>query len=418
MDRLRRLRSDLLTKVFGQDHAVHSFVEGLFNAEVVASADSDRKSPRALFVFAGPPGVGKTYLAELGAAALNRPFKRFDMSAFAGHEQHETLVGMPKSYRDAHGGTLTEFVEKNPNAVLLFDEIEKAHTTTIQLFLQVLDAGSLEDKYHERSVVFRDTTIIFTTNVGKKLYDQPNMSGVHCANAAFHRRTILDALENELNPGTGTPYFPAAICSRMATGYPLLFNHLGVNELECVARTELSRVAGLLERQYYKQVGFDDALALCLVLREGAKVDARTLRSQTETFVKTEIFKLLQLFETERLEDALRGVDRIGFTLDTNWRSGSPRSRRSSIRRGGRTSCWLPTRVWQRSTSTTFRKSNGDRRFMAPTPWKSWQTRKWTWCWWTFGSEDSAVRHRRPCSISTIRRQRLVAWTRARSCCE
>ena len=231
---------------------------------------------------------------------------------------------MPRSYRDSHGGTLTEFVEKNPQAVLLFDEIEKAHAKTIQLFLQVLDAGTLEDKHHERNVLFRDTTVIFTTNVGKKLYDRPNMSGVHCANAAFHRRTILDVLENEVNPQTGVPYFPAAICSRMATGYPLLFNHLGVNELERVAKAELSRMAELLERQYHKQVVFDDALALCLVLREGTDVDARTLRSQTESFVKTEIFKLLQLFETNRLEEAVHGVDRICFGLDANWREAEP----------------------------------------------------------------------------------------------
>ena len=136
--RLRGLRADLLTKVFGQDHAVHSFVEGLFNAEVVAAADATRKSPRALFVFAGPPGVGKTYLAELGASALERPFKRFDMSAYSGHQQNEQLVGMSRSFQAAHPGTLTEFVEKNPNAVLLFDEIEKAHINTIHLFLQVL----------------------------------------------------------------------------------------------------------------------------------------------------------------------------------------------------------------------------------------------------------------------------------------
>ena len=315
-ERLRGLRANLLTKVFGQDHAVHAFVEGLFNAEVVAAADKKRKSPRALFVFAGPPGVGKTYLAELGASALERPFKRFDMSAFSGHHQNEQLVGMSKSYHGAHPGTLTEFVEKNPTAVLLFDEIEKAHTNTILLFLQILDNGSLEDKYHERNVSFRNTTIILTTNAGRKLYDRPNVSGVHKANATFHRKTILDALENEINPQTREPFFPSAICSRMATGYPVLFNHLRVNELERVARAELSRIASLFERQYYKRMTYHELLPMTLVLREGARGDARTLRSQTETFVKTEVFKFCQLFKTERLEDVLEQVDRIDFALD------------------------------------------------------------------------------------------------------
>lgn len=317
-ERLRRLRADLLTRVFGQDHAVHAFVEGLFNAEVVAGSDASRKAPRAVFVFAGPPGVGKTYLAELGTTALERPFKRLDMSAYSGHQQNEALVGMAKSYAGAHPGTLTEFVEKNPSAVLLFDEIEKAHANTIQLFLQILDAGTLEDKYHERNVSFRDTTIIFTTNVGRKLYDAPNSSGVHSANARFHRKTILDALENETDPQTRRPFFPAAICSRMATGYPVLFNHLGINELERVTRSELARVAGLFERQYYKQVEFDDLLPLALVLREGSNVDARTLRSQTETFVKTEVFKFCQLFKTDRLEEVFAQVDRLQFRLDGN----------------------------------------------------------------------------------------------------
>ncbi len=325
--RLRGLRADLLTKVFGQDHAVHAFVEGLFNAEVVAAADQKRNSPRALFVFAGPPGVGKTFLAELGAVALERPFRRFDMSAYSGHQQNEQLVGMAKSFHAAHPGTLTEFVEKNPNAVLLFDEIEKAHQNTIHLFLQILDAGTLEDKYHERNISFRDTTIIFTTNAGRKLYDRPNASGVHKANAAFHRKTILDALENETNPQTREPFFPAAICSRMATGYPILFNHLRVNELERVAQSELGRVATLFERQHFKRVSFHELLPMCLVLREGARVDARTLRSQAESFLKTEVFKFCQLFKTDRLEDVLEQVDRIHFALDGTLASLPPEIR-------------------------------------------------------------------------------------------
>ncbi len=315
-ERLRQMRLDLLTKVFGQDHAVHAFVEGLFNAEVVAAADSRRRAPRAVFVFAGPPGVGKTYLAEIGASYLDRPFKRFDMSAYSGSQQNEQLVGMAKAFRGAHPGVLTEFVEKNPDAILLFDEIEKSHINTIQLFLQILDVGSLEDKFHERNVSFRDTTIILTTNAGAKLYDRPNQSGVHTANANFHRKTILDALETEKDPRTGEPFFPPAICSRMATGYPVLFNRLRVNELDRVVQAELGRVASLLEKQYYKSVSFSDLLSLCLVLREGARTDARTLRSQAEIFVKTEIFKFCQLFKTERLDEVFDQVQKIEFVLD------------------------------------------------------------------------------------------------------
>lgn len=313
---LRELRSSLLKTVYGQDHAVHDFVEGLFNAEVVAAADAERKTPKAIFVFAGPPGVGKTFLAESGAAFIKRPFKRFDMSGFSGPQQGEQLVGVARMYQGAQPGLLTQFVENNPEAVLLFDEIEKAHLKTIQLFLQILDQGSLTDNFHERNVSFRDTIIILTTNAGKKLYEQPNHSGLHRFNAGFHRKTLLDALATEKDPTTGQAMFPAAICSRLATGYPILFNHLGIHELERVVTTEFGRLARLFELEYYKQLSFAPLAASSLVLREGADLDARTLRAQTEKFVKAEIFKFCRLFKTERLEEALTHLDSIHFAPD------------------------------------------------------------------------------------------------------
>lgn len=327
-DRLRTLRAAVQARLFGQDHAVDAFIEGLFNSELVAAAEVQRQAPRACFIFAGPPGVGKTLLAELAAAGLERPFKRFDMSAYADHQQFQALVGWARSYKEAHPGILTEFVEKNPDAVLLFDEIEKAHLNTVQLFFQILDAGLLEDQYHERNVAFRDTVVIFTTNAGRKLYDRPNASGVAAAHTLFHRQTILDALASDIDPRTGQPFFPAALCSRLAKGYPVLFNPLGVNELERVVQAELERVAGLLERQYAKRIEFDEAVALSLVLREGARADARTLCAQAERFVKAELFQFCRLFKTERLEEVFARVDAVRFVLEAEALAEDPTLRR------------------------------------------------------------------------------------------
>lgn len=309
---LRELRASLLARVYGQDHAVHAFVEGLFNAEITAASDPGRKRPRAIFVFAGPPGVGKTYLAELGAEALKRPFKRFDMSAYSDHQAYMSLVGFPPSYQAAQPGQLTGFVQENPECFLLFDEIEKANLTTINLFLQILDAGRLEDKFSAKDVSFKETIIIFTTNAGESLYDRPDQTGITASNASFHRRTILDALRTEKNRN-GEPAFPAAICSRIATGYPVLFNHLGVNELEKIARTEIERMAGLLEQQYFKAVTFDTLLPIALVMREGGSVDARTVRAQSGIFVQTELFKFAELYRRERLESVWQQTDAIHF---------------------------------------------------------------------------------------------------------
>ena len=96
-NRIRHMRAKLLSTVFGQDHVVHAFAEGMFAAEVLAASDEKRVRPRAIFVFAGPPGVGKTFLAEQAALALAIPFKRFDMTSYADHQSYMGLIGFEKS---------------------------------------------------------------------------------------------------------------------------------------------------------------------------------------------------------------------------------------------------------------------------------------------------------------------------------
>ena len=135
------------------------------------------------------------------------------------------------------------------------------------------DAGRLHDKFEDEDICFRDTIIIFTTNAGQSLYENPNSSGISAANADYHKRTILGALANEKNPTTGLPAFPPAICSRLGQGYPLMFNHLGVNELVRISDTEMARTEALLERQYFKTFRHDPTLPISLVLRNGANTD-------------------------------------------------------------------------------------------------------------------------------------------------
>jgi len=324
VSKLRGLRSELLARIFGQDHAVHTFIEGLYNAEVTAATDKERKRPAAVFVFAGPPGVGKTYMAELCASFLERPFKRFDMTGYTDHQAQTQLVGWAPSYKAAQSGLLTGFVEKNPNAILLFDEIEKAHLTTVQLFYQILDAGRLEDKFTEHDISFRDTVIIFTTNAGRGLYDNPNKVGISAANAGYHKRTILSALENEKNPADGKPSFPQPICSRLAQGYPIMFNHLGINELERICAAEMARTETLLERQFFKNVSHNPRLPIALVFREGGRVDARQLRSEAETFVKAELFKYSSLYTEDKLEDVFEEIDSIRFEIEGDAKNLDP----------------------------------------------------------------------------------------------
>lgn len=312
-NRIRHMRARLLSTVHGQDHVVHAFAEGMFAAEVLAASDEKRKRPRAIFVFAGPPGVGKTFLAEQAAEALAIPYKRFDMSSFADHQSYMGLVGYEKSYQGAKPGTLTGFVKEQPHSILLFDEIEKAHLNTIHLFLQILDAGRLTDRYHDEDVSFKDTIIIFTSNAGRSLYEgdaKQNAAGVP-------RKTLLNALETEKNPQTGQPFFPAAITSRMATGWPLLFNHLQAHHLEKISDGELNRFCALFEKQYGIQVEADPLVPTALLFQEGGQADARTLRAQTELFFKNEVFKVCRLWGEDSFASALSGIKKLRFGVET-----------------------------------------------------------------------------------------------------
>ena len=259
-DKVRRMRAVLLNTVQGQDHVVHAFTEGMFAAEVLAAADEKRVRPRAIFAFVGPPGVGKTFLAEQAAQTLGLPYQRFDMSTYADHQSYTGLVGFEPSYKDAKEGLLTGFVKKNPRSILLFDEIEKAHLNTVQLFLQILDAGHLADRFLSEDVSFKDTIIIFTSNAGKSLYEgeaRQNAAGVP-------RKVILNALETEKDPRTGQPFFPPAITSRLATGWPLLFNHLEPDDLEVISRRESDRLCALFKKQYDLEVTLDPVISTAL----------------------------------------------------------------------------------------------------------------------------------------------------------
>jgi ATP-dependent metalloprotease FtsH len=311
--RIRDMRYTLLEKVHGQDHVIHAFAEGMFSAEVLAASDEKRKSPRALFVFAGPPGVGKTFLAEQAAESLAMPFKRFDMSGYADHQAQINLIGFAPSYKDARPGLLTGFVKDNPHCLLIFDEIEKAHLNTIQLFLQIIDAGMLHDDFMDETITFRDTIILFTTNAGRQLYE-----GNSKANAAgLPRQVILNALETDTHAQTGTPFFPPAICSRLATGYPMMFNHLQAHDLEKISAGEFQRLCRLFEKQYGIRASADKLLATVLLFAEGGQADARTLRAQTELFFKNELFKLCRLWG-DNFEAALEKLKTIRFEVDAD----------------------------------------------------------------------------------------------------
>ena len=309
---VKRIRTELQSLVYGQDNAVNVFTTGYFQANMRSATDKNRRQPRATFLFAGPPGVGKTFLAEKAAEALKLPFKRFDMSEYADKEASIEFCGADDVYKDSKPGNVTSFVDANPKCVLLFDEIEKAHLSVIHLFLQLLDAGRLRDNHTDKEVSFTDAIIILTTNAGRQLYEESESGDF----SAVSRKVIVKALQKDINPLTNAPFFPAAICSRFASGNVVMFNHIGAHNLSAIAKKEIMRQAANFERETGIKLEFDERVYTALLFSEGSNADARTIKGRAETFFNDEVYELFRLIASEKVKTNIANVEKIHVDID------------------------------------------------------------------------------------------------------
>ena len=163
--RLENLGEELRRVVYGQDEAVDTVVRAVRRARAGLGG---RDRPSGSFLFMGPTGVGKTELARQLATSLGVAFLRFDMSEYMEKHAVARLIGAPPGYVGYdEGGQLVERIRKNPHAVLLLDEIEKAHRDLFDILLQVMDHATLTDN-HGREADFRHVTLIMTSNVGAR----------------------------------------------------------------------------------------------------------------------------------------------------------------------------------------------------------------------------------------------------------
>ena len=164
-ERLKTLDTDLKARIFGQDRAVERLAQSIKMNRAGLGAPS---RPIGCFVFAGPTGVGKTELAKQLAEVLGIGFLRFDMSEYMERHTVSRLIGAPPGYVGFdQGGLLTDAIHQTPHAVLLLDEIEKAHPDLHNLWLQIMDHGALTDNNGRKSD-FRNVVLIMTSNVGAR----------------------------------------------------------------------------------------------------------------------------------------------------------------------------------------------------------------------------------------------------------
>jgi len=169
---LKNLDRDLRATVFGQDKAIDALATAI---KMARAGLGNPQKPIGCFLFSGPTGVGKTEVARQLAYTMGVELIRFDMSEYMERHSVSRLIGAPPGYVGFdQGGLLTEAITKQPYAVLLLDEIEKAHTDVFNILLQVMDHGTLTDN-NGRKADFRNVVLVMTTNAGAEALNKTSM---------------------------------------------------------------------------------------------------------------------------------------------------------------------------------------------------------------------------------------------------
>lgn len=193
-DRLKNLKGEMKSVIFGQDEAIDKIVDAI---QISRAGLGHQTKPVGSFLFSGPTGVGKTEVSKQLAEILGVEFMRYDMSEYAEPHTVSRLIGAPPGYVGFdQGGLLTEAIMRTPHAVLVLDEIEKAHPNLFNLLLQVMDSATLTDN-NGKKADFRNVILIMTTNAGAR---ELSSGGVGFRNQADSKGNAKGAIERTFTP--------------------------------------------------------------------------------------------------------------------------------------------------------------------------------------------------------------------------
>ncbi len=278
-NKVANLENNLKAKIKGQDEAVSLVAKAIKRNR---AGISGRNRP-ASFLFVGPTGVGKTELVKQLASELfdtADPLIRFDMSEFMEKHAVSRLVGSPPGYVGYdEAGQLTEKVRRKPYSVVLFDEIEKAHPDVMNILLQILDEGRINDA-QGRTVNFENTVIAMTSNAGSN--DKVNETGFNKTVADMSRAKTMRALNSFLRPE-----FLARIDEIV------VFDPLNEDTLKDIAQLMLTEYVKPMEQKGITFTWADDVLPLICTKAQGGKFGARDIRRVIRKEVEDKIAEII-----------------------------------------------------------------------------------------------------------------------------
>lgn len=293
--RLERLEEELHKRVVGQNEAVDAVARAIKRSRVGLK---DPKRPVGSFLFLGPTGVGKTELSKALAEAVfgsEDALIRVDMSEYMEKHSVSKLIGSPPGYVGfEEGGQLSEKVRSNPYSVILFDEIEKAHSDVFNILLQVLDDGHITDS-QGRKVDFKNTIIIMTSNTGaQRIIDPKKLGFVTASNADTEhedmKKNVMDEVKQNFKP---------EFLNRIDD--IIVFRALTEDDVRNISNLLLKEIKQRVASQMEIQLKFGDAVKK-LIFEKGydKKYGARPLKRAIQTNIEDELAEAVLKGEIKR----------------------------------------------------------------------------------------------------------------------
>jgi ATP-dependent Clp protease ATP-binding subunit ClpC len=309
--RLLELEKELHKRVVSQDEAIVAVSKAIRRAR---SGMKDPRRPMGSFIFAGPSGVGKTLLSKALAEFMfgdEEALIQIDMSEYMEKHNVSRLVGAPPGYVGyEEGGQLTERIRRRPYAVLLLDEIEKAHPDVFNMLLQVMEEGHLTDSFGRR-VDFRNTVIILTTNIGAEMIKSGGGFGFGKRDEETTYEKMKDLLHKEIER-----HFRPEFINRLDD--IIVFKSLTRKDLETIVDYELRNVRERLGEHELELILEDEAKEFLIDKGYNPDFGARPLRRAIEHHVEDPISEEIlrgsykdhtQIKVTVRKEEAEEGED-------------------------------------------------------------------------------------------------------------
>jgi ATP-dependent Clp protease ATP-binding subunit ClpB len=276
-EKLIQMEAKLHERVVGQDEAVRLVADAIRRSR---SGLADPNRPYGSFLFLGPTGVGKTELCKALAAFLfdsEEHLIRIDMSEYGERHSVARLIGAPPGYVGyEEGGQLTEQVRRKPYAVILFDEVEKAHPDVFNVFLQILDEGRLTDG-QGRTVDFRNTVLVMTSNLGSQMIQ--SMAG---SDYQVVKLAVMGEVKTSFRP---------EFVNRIDE--IVVFHALGEEHIKSIARIQLKILEARLARMDYLLQVSDAALTELAKVGFDPVYGARPLKRAIQSEVENPLAKAI-----------------------------------------------------------------------------------------------------------------------------